>query len=106
MNPEKLHPSTPVIIGVGQVNHRSDEPAEAIAEMVDALNAAIDDSGADGVAEQLSHIRVLKGIWPYKDPGRLIADRIDGIDGADGNLTTTMSPIGGNEVYDLSLIHI
>ncbi len=39
---------------------------------------------------------VVGGIWPYKDPGRIVAERL-GLTG----VTTTMTPIGGNEVYDL-----
>ncbi len=36
------------------------------------------------------------GVWPYRDPGRLVADRI-GVAGA----RTTITAMGGNQVYEL-----
>ena len=41
-------------------------------------------------------VRVVWGIWPYADPGRLVAERI-GVPDAHTSLTTS----GGNQVYDL-----
>ena len=41
-------------------------------------------------------VRVLGGVWPYQDPGALIATRV-GCQGA----ATALTIIGGNEVYDL-----
>lgn len=89
-----MDPTTPVIIGTAQLNHR-DAQGEPIAMMVEAATAALADTGAS-LANRIDAVRVVGGIWPYRDPGTIVAQRLGSPDAQ-----TTMTVIGGNEVYDL-----
>ncbi len=85
-----------MIVGVGELNDFGVD-AEPIAMMVDCVEAAIGDSGAKApVRDAIDWIRVPWGVWPYADPGRLVAARI----GA-RRARTTKTTVGGNQVYDL-----
>lgn len=88
-------PRTPVIVGAGQVTRR-DRDAEPIALMSACAELALDDAGAPGLRDRVDAVRVVWGVWPYRDPGRLVADRI----GAPA-ARTTLTTVGGNQVYDL-----
>ena len=87
---------TPVIIGVAQRTAADDADHDPVDEMVRVGERALADAGESAVRDALGAVRVLGGIWPYKDPGRLVADAL-GVDGA----WTSRTVIGGNEVYDL-----
>jgi acetyl-CoA C-acetyltransferase len=92
----RIDPRTPVIVGAGQINDR-DLGSEPIDLMVRCAQAAIDDTGADGnLRAAIDAVRVVWGIWPYQDPGRLVAERL-GCDGA----RTALTAMGGNQTYDL-----
>jgi len=92
----QLDPRTPIIIGAGQINDR-DFGSEPIDLMTRCSEVAIADAdGSADVRAAIDAVRVVWGIWPYRDPGRMIADRL-GRPGARTTLTTT----GGNQVYDL-----
>lgn len=84
----------PVIVGVGQLSQRKDDPREA-AEPLAMMVAALEQAGADASAPKLlSHanaIYVLRGAWRYGDPGRAIASHF----GASG-AQTIGTPYGGN----------
>ena len=90
-----LDPRTPVIVGAGQLNDR-DHGSEPIALMTRCVEAALADTGAIGFANTVEAVRVVWGVWPYADPGRLVAERI----GAK-QASTTVTTVGGNQVYDL-----
>ena len=91
-----IDPRTPVIIGAGQINDR-DYGCEPLDLMVRCVEAALDDTGASAaVRSSIGSVRVVWGIWPYKDPGRLVAERIGTPDA-----TTTITTSGGNQLYDL-----
>lgn len=90
-----LDPRTPVIVGAGQINDR-DLGSEPIDLMVRCSEAAIADSGAAGLRDRIEAVRVVWGVWPYADPGRLVAERLGRSDAI-----TTMTTSGGNQVYDL-----
>ena len=62
--------------------------------MLEAAEAAL--AHAPGVRETITEVAVVKGINPYVDPGRLIAEGL-GIEGAQ----TSYTPVGGNAPYDL-----
>lgn len=65
--------------------------------MVDAVTDAFADSGADAaVRAAVESVRVVRGIWPYGDPGTLVADAVGLAD-----VRTGLTAIGGNAVYDL-----
>lgn len=92
-----LDPRTPVVVGAGQITSR-DRGAEPIDLMSRCAELALGDSVADRLRGRIDAVRVVWGVWPYRDPGRLVADRI----GAHGARTTTTT-LGGNQVYDLAI---
>jgi acetyl-CoA C-acetyltransferase len=67
---------TPVLVGVGTVTQRVQDPRRAeepIELMRRALQAAVSDSGAPTLVDQIDLVLVPKGIWEYGDPGRLLS---------------------------------
>lgn len=92
----RLDPRTPIIVGAGQINDR-DLGSEPIDLMTRCTEAAVDDAAASAdVRSAIDAVRVVWGIWPYRDPGRLIADRLGCPDAR-----TTLTTMGGHQVYDL-----
>jgi acetyl-CoA C-acetyltransferase len=92
----RIDPRTPVIIGAGQLNDH-DGDSEPIDLMVRCAEAAFDDAGAvTDIRAAVDSVRVVWGIWPYRDPGRLIADRLGCPD-----VRTALTAMGGNQTYDL-----
>ncbi len=75
-----LDPRTPVVVGVGQVAHRGDEPTRAPspdALMVDALRDAEADSGGHDLLTSIDSMRTVGQIsWRYPNVGRTVAERI------------------------------
>lgn len=68
--------NTPVLIGIGVVQQRQDDPRDAksaLQLMVDACHRAATDAGCAELLTQANSIAVPKGIWPYTDPARQIA---------------------------------
>ena len=94
-----LDPRTPVIIGVGQYNHRADELDDAMepaALMERAARLAADDAGLDGPPSADS-VRVVNIIgWRYRNPARFLAERL-GIEPAE----LAESAPGGNSPQSL-----
>jgi acetyl-CoA C-acetyltransferase len=64
--------------------------------MVRCAEAALADAGGSGLRGRVEAVRVVQGIWPYRDPGRLVAERLGRPDAE-----TTMTTLGGQQVYDL-----
>jgi acetyl-CoA C-acetyltransferase len=84
----------PVLLGVGQVLQRLEDPREAaepLELMVAALQQAGDDSGAPRLLERADSIYVPRGAWRYGDPGREVARRL----GASPR-ESVGTPYGGN----------
>lgn len=77
-----LDPRTPVIVGVGQYNHRADgldDALEPAALMERAVREATTDAGLDGPPDADS-VRVVNIIgWRYRNPARFLSERL-GID--------------------------
>lgn len=74
-----LPPETPVVVGVGIVSQREDDPKVAREPIELMLEAARRAGAATGNPVSLGHvskISVPKGRWRYRDPGRWIAERI------------------------------
>ena len=72
--------NVPVLVGVGQFLQKPANIADAlepVAMMAEALQRAAADSGAASLLSKLGSIRVVKGAWPYRDPGRLIANQLN-----------------------------
>ena len=71
-----MDPRTPVLVGVGTVLQREDDPAraqEAVSLMVAAARLAADDSRAPALLDRVDLVAVPRGIWSYADPARLVA---------------------------------
>ena len=92
-----LDPSTPVIVGVGQLNRRAPDERDAVELMADACRLALADAGSPRLSATTDLVAVLDGLWSWRDPGRLVADRI-GATGARTLLTT----FGGQTPQSLS----
>lgn len=87
---------TPVLVGVAQLNQRIDDPTtgkEPFELMIDAVRRAAEDTGAPGLLAGVGSVRVIRGIWPYGNPAKAVAEAI-GCPGAE----TAMSQYGGNFV--------
>jgi acetyl-CoA C-acetyltransferase len=110
-----LDPSTPVVVGVGQVTNRPDplgtvpltDRPEPIGLMVDAVRAAVEDcdgsdagGGAPAGGRLLGRIQSLRVAdplsWRYLNPGLLVAEAL-GVEPAQLMVTTT----GGNNPQSL-----
>ncbi len=74
-----VDPRTPVLVGAGVAHQRSDDPSESV-EAVALMTTAVERAGADadapGLLAQAQAVYVPRGTWRYRDPGRLIAERI------------------------------
>jgi acetyl-CoA C-acetyltransferase len=71
-----IDPRTPVLIGGGQLNRRSD-PLEPVDLIVEAVRLAADDAHAPGLTSLIDSVRVVGMLsWRYRDPGRLVAERL------------------------------
>src|SRR5262249_38180078 len=90
-----LDPRTPVIVGTGQHNQRTDKgepPLEPVDLIATAARAAATDSGASGILGAIDSVRVISLLsWRYRDPGALVAERV----GAPARHTAVSQP-GGN----------
>ncbi|MEM1230207.1 MAG: acetyl-CoA acetyltransferase [Pseudomonadota bacterium] len=89
-------PETPVLVGIAQVEQRIDAAGagdEPFALMLEAVRRAAQDAGAPALLEQAGSVRVIRGIWPYQNPAKAIAEAI-GAPSAE----TGLAPYGGNYV--------
>jgi acetyl-CoA C-acetyltransferase len=84
-----IDPRTPVLVGYGQVNQRTEDPSvEPVDLMVSAARAAADPR----VLEAVDAVRIVNLLsWRYRDPGLLVAQRIRATKAA-----TRYTGIGGN----------
>jgi len=74
-----LDPNTPVIVGIGFADQRCEDPGDALEAyelMAQAVERAAEDAGAVRLLEEADSLQVPQGFWQYKDPGRLIAERV------------------------------
>ena len=88
----------PVLVGVAQLEQRDADPVAGMGKepldlMVDAVRAAAEDAGAPGLLASADAVRVTRGMWPYEDPARAVAEAI-GCPGAE----TGVSMWGGDAV--------
>lgn len=93
--------STPVLIGVAQVNQRDADPAAGVGReplelMVEAVRNAADDAGAPQLLGEVDSVRVIRGMWPYRNPAKAVADAI-----GSPNAETGVSTWGGNSVQSV-----
>jgi len=89
--------AVPVLVGAAQLEQRIKEDPrlgkEPLALMIDAVRQAAEDTGNPGIVDAATSVRVVRGIWPYKNPGAAVAAAL-GVAGAESALT----PFGGNFV--------
>jgi acetyl-CoA C-acetyltransferase len=82
-------PRTPVLVGYGQVNQHDETPD---VEPIDLMAAAARSAADPRVLEAVDSIRVVNILsWRYRDPGRLLAQRIHADDAS-----TRYTGVGGN----------
>jgi acetyl-CoA C-acetyltransferase len=82
-------PRTPVLVGHGQVNQHDEDPT---VEPIDLMAAAALSAADARVLEAVDSIRVVNILsWRYRDPGRLLAQRIGARDAS-----TRYTGVGGN----------
>jgi acetyl-CoA C-acetyltransferase len=82
------------LVGVGQVLQRTDDleaAKEPLELMVEATQRAAEDAGSRELLSRAGAVRVVRGMWRYADPGRVVAQRI-GCPGA----KTALTQYGGN----------
>ncbi|MCH2171338.1 acetyl-CoA acetyltransferase [Myxococcota bacterium] len=87
-----IDPRTPVLVGVGAIQQRLDDPDDAlepVALMQAALERAAADAGSRALLTDADAIRVPRGFWDYPDPGRWVAEQL----GASG-VRTQVSEVG------------
>ena len=74
-----MHSPIPVLVGVAQILQRIDDLEEArepLELMIEAVHDAARDAGSKALLERAGSVRVVRGLWRYGDPARVIAERI------------------------------
>ncbi|MGI9287973.1 MAG: hypothetical protein ACR2P1_21485 [Pseudomonadales bacterium] len=74
-----LDPNTPVLVGVGVIQQRCENPLqakEAIALMIAAAERAAADAGSRVLLSRADCIQIPQGLWKYSDPARLLGRAI------------------------------
>ncbi len=69
---------TPVLVGVGQVRQRADDPMKAeepLLLMAAAAERAAEDAGCGDLRRAVQSIRVPRGLWDYANPGAWLGER-------------------------------
>jgi acetyl-CoA C-acetyltransferase len=70
---------TPVLVGAGVAHQRSEDPEqadEAVTLMTTAVERAGEDAHAPALLAQAQAVFVPRGTWRYRDPGRIVAERV------------------------------
>jgi len=88
----ELPPNSPVLVGVAAVQQKLDDyrrALEPVALMEQALRDAAADAGSGELLTRADEILVPNSLWGYRDPARILADRL----GA-ANATTLLADFG------------
>lgn len=86
---------TPVLVGIGQVLNRIEDVRDALEPlemMWQATQRAAEDCNLNGHLSHVQSIRVVRGMWPYQNPGSALAEKL----GA-RKVETVGTLIGGNQ---------
>src|SRR3979411_1053764 len=84
-----IDPMTPVLVGYGHVTQHDDNPG---VEPVDLMAAAARAAADPRVLQAVDSVRIVNILsWRYRDPGQLLAQRINADDA-----TTRYTGVGGN----------
>ena len=83
--------NNPVVIGIGDIQQKDkfDNLDEALILMDKAAKLAIQDSGNSEIKRYIDEIKIPKGYWRYRDPGKWIAQQNN-----ISNVKTVVSKIG------------
>ncbi|MCY4128504.1 MAG: acetyl-CoA acetyltransferase [Gammaproteobacteria bacterium] len=87
--------NTPILVGVGQVLNRIHDLSEALEPlemMLQAVRLAETDADAGSFLSQVQSVRVVRGMWNYENPAKLIGERLGAT-----NFETVGTLIGGNQ---------
>ncbi len=77
-----VDPRTPVLVGVGAVQQREEDPSQArepVELMIAALERAAEDAGSRALLARADRIAATRGFWDYLDPGRIVAERFGAV---------------------------
>jgi len=91
-----IPPRTPVLIGIAQLEQRERDPLKAkepLELMIEATTLAAEDAGSRELLARADAVRVIRGMWPYKDPARVVAQRVGAV-----RAQSAITPYGGNFV--------
>lgn len=93
--------SAPILVGIAQLAQRDADPAAGLGKepldlMIDAVHEAAADAGSRALLERASAVRVIRGMWPYENPARAVAEAI-----GSPNAETGVSTWGGNSVQSV-----
>ena len=70
--------ATPILVGIHHLEQREADPTvarEPIQLMIEAVKQAAIDAGSTELLSAGS-VRVIKGIWPYQNPAKAVAEAI------------------------------
>ena len=89
-----------MIVSSAAVENREAD-AEPISMMVSASAKALRSIG-NVLDSEIDAVHVVKGIWPYTNPGRLVADRLPAsVLSRSPTISSALTRMGGNAPYDL-----
>lgn len=93
--------SAPILVGIAQLEQRDADPVaglgkEPIELMVDAVREAAADAGSQALLARATAVRVIRGMWPYENPARAVAEAI-----GSPSAETGVSMWGGNSVQSV-----
>ena len=91
----------PVLVGVAQIEQRDADPVAGVGDeplqmMIQAAQAAAADAEAPSLLGKVDSVRVIRGMWPYENPAKAVAEAI-GSPAAE----TGVSTWGGNAVQSV-----
>ena len=92
--------STPIIVGVGQVSQRHDDVQTAHSPLDLMQQAAVQaarDTGLESLLKEVDSVRVVRGMWGYKNPALRLARAL-----SLNNVETALTSLGGNYVQVLT----
>ncbi len=93
--------AVPVLVGIAQLEQRDADPVAGFGKqplelMIEAVREAAADAGAPALLGAVDSVRVIRGMWPYQNPARVVAEAI-GSPAAE----TCLSTWGGNSVQSV-----
>ncbi|MHC4309766.1 MAG: hypothetical protein ACYSSN_07465, partial [Planctomycetota bacterium] len=70
---------TPILVGIAQVEQREDD-LQAAKEPLDLMLEAVRQAGIDcrnpAILQAADSVRVIRGMWAYDNPARIVAEQI------------------------------